>query len=51
MEETRPSQSQEGVLVEDITDRPDSSRDEEGTEAVEVGTSMAGQKRKTHESV
>jgi hypothetical protein len=37
--------------MEDITDRPDSVGEEEGTEATEAGTSVAGQKRKTPDSM
>jgi hypothetical protein len=43
-EEPRPSQSREEVLVEDITDRPDSPRDEENAEVTKVGTSTMGKK-------
>jgi hypothetical protein len=46
IEEPRSSQSREEVQVEDIIDRPESSRDEEGVEVVEAGTSIVGKKRK-----
>jgi hypothetical protein len=39
------------VLVEDITDQPESVGEEEGTEAAEAGTSVAGKKRKTPDSM
>jgi hypothetical protein len=47
----RQSQAQDEVLVEDITDRPESGREEEDTDATEAGTSVAGKKRKTSDSM
>jgi hypothetical protein len=48
-----PGQAQEHkkVLVEDITDQPDFTGEEEGIEVAEAGTSVAGQKRKTPDSM
>jgi hypothetical protein len=42
----RQSQAQDEVLVEDITDRPESAGEEEGTKAAEAGTSAWGRKER-----
>ena len=46
----RQGPDREEVLVEDITDRLESERDEEDVETVEVGPSVVGQKIKAQDA-
>jgi hypothetical protein len=47
----RQSKEHEEVLVEDITDRPDSGREKEEANVVEAGTSTVGHKIKVHDAM
>jgi hypothetical protein len=47
----RYSQAQDKVLVKEITDKPETIGEEEGTEAAEEGTSVVGKKRKNPNSM